>query len=174
MNPPERYSREGILAFARQFPFFRLLGLEVLDVEPGRSRTRLEHRPDLTQPAGILHGGVIASLVDTGIAHALLLTERFQELRDDDGALVSVDLRIRYFRPVSKGAVECESTVVRLGRKVVHAESVVTDDRGREVARGDSMYMAVPGEQIDRRVPADAEGTPEGTDPPPESEGERG
>lgn len=153
MTTPDRFSREGILEFARQFPFFRLLGLEVLEIEPGRSRTRLEHRPDLTQPAGILHGGVIASLVDTGIAHALLLTERFQELRDEDGALVSVDLRVKYFRPVSEGAVECESTVVRLGRKVVHAESVVRDDDGREVARGDSIYMAVPGEQLGRDAP---------------------
>lgn len=167
MTDPDRFSREGILAFARQFPFFRLLGLEVLEIEPGRSRTRLEHRPDLAQPAGILHGGVIASLVDTGIAHALLLTDRFRELRDDDGALVSVDLRVKYFRPVSDGTVECESTVVRLGRTVIHAESVVTDERDREVARGDSIYMAVPGSRIDRDAPThDGEGAPPAADGP--------
>ena len=35
-----------------------------------------------------MHGGVIASIIDSGIAHALLLTERFQELRDQGGALI--------------------------------------------------------------------------------------
>lgn len=144
----DRYSREGILAYAAQFPFFNLIGLEVLDLEPGWSRTRLEHRPDLTQPAGIMHGGVIASLIDTGIAHALLLTERFQELRGEGGALVSVDLRVKFFRPVSEAGVLCESKVTRLGRQIIHAESTVTNELGKEVARGDATYMAVTGARL--------------------------
>ena len=147
----DRYSREGILAFAAQFPFHNLIGLEVLDLEPGWSRARLKHRPDLNQPAGILHGGVIASLVDTGIAHALLLTERFQELRSEGGALVSIDLRVKYFRPVSQGDVVCESRVTRLGRQIIHAESLVTDPDGKEVARGDATYMAVTRERLERK-----------------------
>lgn len=147
----DRYSREGILAFAAQFPFFRLIGLEVVDLKPGWSKTRLEHREDLTQPAGIMHGGVIASVIDSGIAHALLLTERFQELREDGGALISVDLRVKYLRPVSDGVITCESTVLRLGRQVIHAEAVVTNEEGKEVARGDATYMAVTQARLERR-----------------------
>lgn len=150
MTKPDRYSREGILAFAAQFPFFNLLGVEVLDIAPGWSKARLAYRPDLVQPAGIMHGGVIATLVDTGIAHALLMTDRFQELREQQGALVSVDLRVKFLRPVSEGAVLCEATVVRLGRHLVHAEAVVTSENGKEVARGDAIYMVVPGGQIEQ------------------------
>lgn len=146
----DRFSREGILAFARQFPFFNLIGLEVVDLEPSWSKTRLAHREDLNQPAGIMHGGVIASLVDTGIAHALLLTDRFQELREEGGALVSIDLRIKYFRPVSDDAVVCESRVTRLGRQIIHAEAVVTNAQGKEVARGDATYMAVTRDRLER------------------------
>lgn len=149
-DAPDRYSKEGILAFAREFPFFRLIGLEVLDLAPGWSRTRLAYRADLAQPAGIMHGGVMASLVDTGIAHALLMTDRFRELREERGALVSVDLRVKYFRPVSEATIECESRVVRLGRQIIHAESVITGPDGKEVARGDATYMAVPGERVQR------------------------
>ena len=147
----DRFSREGILAFAAQFPFFRLIGLEVLDLEPGWSKTRLEHRPDLAQPAGIMHGGVIASIIDSGIAHALLLTERFQELRDQGGALISVDLRVKFLRPVSDGEIVCESKVLRLGRQIIHAEAVVTNAEGKEVARGDATYMAVTQARLERR-----------------------
>jgi uncharacterized protein (TIGR00369 family) len=145
-----RYSREGILAYAAQFPFFQLIGLEVLDLTPGWSKTRLEHRDDLAQPAGIMHGGVIASLIDSGIAHALLLTDRFQELRDDGGALISVDLRVKYIRPVSEGVVDCESTILRLGRQIIHAESIVTNAEGKDVARGDATYMAVTQDRLRR------------------------
>jgi len=110
----------------------------------------VSYRPDLTQPAGIMHGGVIATLIDTGIAHALLVTDRFQELREQNGALVSIDLRVKYLRPVSEGTIECEAKVVRLGRTILHAEALVTDDKGREVARGDATYLAVPGKQLER------------------------
>lgn len=150
MTAPDRYSKEGILAFAEEFPFFELIGLKILDVAPGWSKARLDHREDLSQPAGIMHGGVLATLIDTGIAHALLMTDRFQELRAERGALVSVDLRVKFLRPVSDGPVECESTVVRLGRRIQHVEAVVTNADGKEVARGDAIYMAVPGKQVER------------------------
>jgi acyl-CoA thioesterase len=150
VTTPDRYSREGILAFAEQFPFFQLIGLQVLDVAPGWSKASLEYRPDLVQPAGIMHGGMIASLLDTGIAHALLMTDRFQELREQRGALVSVDLRVKFLRPVSGGTVYCEATVVRLGRHIIHAEAVAKSEDGKEVARGDAIYMAIPRNQIER------------------------
>ena len=145
------FTPENVIEFAKTFPFFRLIGLEVVDVAPGRSTTRLAYRPDLTQPFGIMHGGVIASLVDTGIAQALLLTDRFQEVQQQGGAIVSVDLRIKYFRPVSEGTLTCESTIVRLGRQVIHAESVVTNEAGKEVARGDAIYMTVSPQQLQAR-----------------------
>ena len=150
MNIPDadRHTKDGIIAFAKEFPFFKLIGLEVVDLEPGWSRTRLEHRPDLSQPAGILHGGVLASLIDTGIAHALLLTDRFKELQKEGGGVVTIDLRVKYFRPVSGSAVTCDSTITRSGRKIIHAESVVTNHEGKEVARGDAIYMWIEGDQI--------------------------
>ena len=152
MLPPEYTAREDAIAFAADFPFFKLIGLEVLDVAPGRSTTRLAFRPDLTQPFGIMHGGVISTLIDTGIAHALILTDRFQQLRQEQGALVSIDLRVKFFRPVSEGILLCESTITRMGRQIIHAESIVTNDAGKEVARGDSIYMAVPGKQLQKKA----------------------
>ena len=144
-------SKEGVLAFAKTFPFFQLLGIEVLDVEPGWSKTRIIWRPELNQPAGILHGGVIASLVDTGIAHALILTDTFQRVLAQGGAMVSVDLRIKYLRPVSGGSIVCETRVPRVGRRITHASSSVKNAAGKEVATGDSIYMIVSGIDLQAR-----------------------
>src|SRR5262249_23504405 len=72
----EQY-RRGLAEFFREFPFFKLMGIELVSVEPYRARLRCAWRSDLCQPAGIMHGGVIATIVDTAIAQSLLLTPEF-------------------------------------------------------------------------------------------------
>lgn len=143
--------RQQLLAFCRDFPFFKLMGMELLEVDPGRAKISMTWRPDLCQPAGILHGGAIASLVDTSVAHALLLTPQSLEGKARGGHLVSVDLRIKYLRPVSSGQVFCEGRVTRLGRQIIHTAAVVLDPAGKEVATGDSIYMFVRPEQLQRQ-----------------------
>ena len=135
--------RERLFAEARQFPFFNLIGLELLDIEPGRSTARVAWRPDLTQPAGLMHGGVVASLVDTGTAYALLVCDELRDTLCAGGSLVTIDLRVKYLRPVSAGTITCKSRVTRMGRQIIHTEAVVTNEAGKEVARGDAIYTTV-------------------------------
>ena len=146
MTPPapdEQAYLELLRRRARELPFFRLIGLEVIDVEPGCSVLSIEHRDDLTQPVGILHGGVMATLIDTGIAYALLAREENHALIRSGGSLVAIDVRVKFFRPVSRGTITCASTVTRMGRRIMHGESIVTDHQGKEVARGDATYTTV-------------------------------
>lgn len=150
-HEPQTSNPAAMIEFARDFPFFKLIGLEILAMKPGWSKTRIRWRHDLTQPAGIMHGGIIAALIDTGIAHALTATEMFQELFAAGGSIVSVDLRVKYLRPVSEGAITCESKIPRLGRHIIHGESIVANDEGKEVARGDSIYMAIGADQLKQR-----------------------
>lgn len=157
MNAPDEQSanvlekqRQSLLKFAADFPFFKLLGMEIVDVGPGWSRMSAQWREDLCQPAGIMHGGVIASLVDTAIAHSILLTPEHLAARPKGGRLVSVDLRIKYLRPISTGRVYCDAKVTRMGRQIIHTAAVVTDDNGKEVATGDSIYMMVTTERLQK------------------------
>ena len=140
--------REAYLEFAKDLPFFNLIGLEIIDMGPGSSVCRMAMRDELRQPAGIMHGGMIATLIDTGIAHALLMTEAFQEVAKEGGGIVSVDLRVKYLRPVSDGVITCTSTIPKLGKQIIHGESIVNNSEGKEVARGDSIYVTVKGEQL--------------------------
>lgn len=145
-------TKEQLMAFFHEFPFFKLIGMKVLDMKPGWSKLEITYRHDLCQPAGIMHGGIIATLIDTGIAHAILLTDPYQDAIRQQGGIVSVDLRVKYLRPVSEGKIVCESKIPRLGRQIIHGESIVTNEQGKEVARGDSIYMAVAGEQYRRQA----------------------
>ncbi len=143
--------RQELVAHAKDFPFFELMGIELVEVEPGRAKMRMAWRKNLCQPAGIMHGGAIASLVDTSVAHSILLTARFLQAKAQGGHLVSVDLRIKYLRPVSSGIVTCEARAPRIGRQITHTSAVVTDAAGKEVAHGDSIYMIVSDGQLQKK-----------------------
>ena len=147
---------DGLRARAAALPFFRLIGLEVVDMRPGRSILTIRHRPDLAQPIGILHGGVTAALVDTGMAYAVLARDEIRPLVEAGGTVVAIDLRIKYFRPVAAGRLTCVSTVTRMGRRIIHGDSIVTNERDEEVARGDSIYATVNRDEVARH------GTPAG------------
>ena len=116
-------------------------------MQPGRSVLTIRHRTNLAQPIGILHGGVTATLVDTGIAYAVLASSEIRPLVEAGGTVVAIDLRIKYFRPVAAGMLTCVSTVTRMGRRIIHGESIVTNEQEKEVARGDSIYGAVQREE---------------------------
>ncbi|MEX0679170.1 MAG: PaaI family thioesterase [Pirellulales bacterium] len=143
--------RRGVIEFFNNFPFNKLLGMQLLEVEPGRARLSMSWRPDLCQPAGIIHGGAIASLVDTAIAHAILLTLPDVDSPTTGGRIVSVDLRLKYLRPVSEGQIFCDAHIVRAGRQIIHTAATVTNALGKEVALGDSIYMIVSGDQFRKR-----------------------
>ena len=144
-------ARQDLFRFFRDFPFFKLLGIELVEVDPGRAKLQMSWRPDLCQPAKIMHGGAIASLVDTAIAQSILLTPRYMEAHARGARIVSVDLRIKYLRPVSQGTIICEAHTPRVGRTISFCHATVTDDEGHEVAQGDSIYMIVEGDRLKKK-----------------------
>jgi uncharacterized protein (TIGR00369 family) len=143
--------RQALMKHFAECPFAKLIGMEILQIDPGRALLRMTYRPDLCQPAGIMHGGAIASLVDTSIAQSMLLTPQYMEAHERGARIVSVDLRIKYLRPVSEGQITCEAHTPRVGRTITHATAVVRDAAGKEVATGDSIYMIVEGERLKKR-----------------------
>lgn len=137
----DKRADQHLLDSLNSLEFFKLIGLRIVDLRPGWSRLEIDYRHDLCQPLGILHGGVIATMIDSGIAYALVLTEVAQQ----GAGWVSVDLRVKYLRPASAGTLVCESTIPRLGRQIIHGESIIRGADGKEIARGDSIYMVVGG-----------------------------
>jgi acyl-CoA thioesterase len=141
---PEKL-RAKLIEFARDFPFFKLVGYSVLDCGPRWAKCRLPYRDELRNPNGVLHGGVIATLIDASITQAMLMTDEYQVVRDTQGMLTTIDLHLKYLRPVTDGALTAEATIAHLGKRVVHAQCVVRDDAGKDIALGDATLMIVAG-----------------------------
>src|SRR5262245_49774235 len=103
-------------------PFLRLLGLSFDAARSDAATLSVGYRADLTQPTGILHGGLHALLIDTAIAQALLTTIR------PGFSVVTVRLDTNYFAPVRSGRIVASARVVRKGKRIAHGEAVVTDE----------------------------------------------
>lgn len=98
------------------------------------------------QPFGIVHGGVLATLIDTATFWAAFL-----RLPADDG-LVNIDLKLNYLEPVSSGMLTATGRCIRAGRWLSYAEANVTEADGKLVAHGTSTLMALPGKGLDLKV----------------------
>jgi uncharacterized protein (TIGR00369 family) len=134
--------------FAERFPLFRLLGVELLEFRSGFARTQIMLRDDLRNANGMLHGGIIATLIDITITQAMLMTEEYQRVRETRGTLSSVDLRVKYLRPLSSGHAICEATVPHLGKRISHASAIVKNAEDKPLAFGDSTILITLGDAV--------------------------
>ena len=116
-------------------PFAQLLGLELVSASRGVATLKLELRPELTQNYGILHGGAMASLIDTATAFAIV-----SQLTEPE-RFTTVDLTVNYLRPVPAGALTCTAHVIRAGRRLLTLSAEVHDDGGKLAAIAVSTYI---------------------------------
>lgn len=141
---PEKL-KQKLLEFARGFPFFQLVGFEVVDFGPCWAQCQVKARRELENPNGAVHGGIIATLIDATITQALLMTDEYQQVRDTQGSLSTVDLHVKYLRPARQGRLLCEANIIHLGKRIIHAQAAVRDEDGKELALGDASLMIVLG-----------------------------
>jgi acyl-CoA thioesterase len=116
-------------------PFARLLGIEIDSVEPGTATLGLSIRPELTQNHGVVHGGAIASLIDTATAFAIISLLAPRE------KVTTVDLTISYLRPLTTGRVTALAKVRRSGRRLFVVSADVFDDEGKLATTALSTYI---------------------------------
>lgn len=119
-----------------------LLGFTLAEIDFDRCRIDLTIRPSHFQPFGIIHGGVLATLIDTATFWA-----GFLRLPEDAG-LVNVDLKLNYLKAVTGGELRAEGRCLRPGRQISYTEASVRDASGELVAHGTSTLMALPGKGL--------------------------
>lgn len=114
--------KERLRAIIKTIPFVQLLGLELEEIERGAATLRLEMRDELMRNGGIAHGGVLASLIDTASAFAVM------SLLEPGKSTTTIDLTIQYLRPLTKGKARAHARVLRAGRRVAVVSVDVTND----------------------------------------------
>jgi uncharacterized protein (TIGR00369 family) len=106
--------------------FAGLVGVKWLDDDPGHTRARVEVREELLQPFGLLHGGVLATLVESACSRATALA-----VIGDGMAAMGQSISVNFARPVSSGSAEVRARARHRGRTTWIWEAEVLDDEER-------------------------------------------
>ena len=100
--------------------FTRLVGAEVVSVEPGVVVMALDRRPEVLQQAGLFHGGVLAYLVDNATtAAAATVIDRTKR------TVITAEYKINLVAPSTGDRLTCRAEVVKPGRSLTVVEAKV-------------------------------------------------
>ena len=116
-------------------PYAKLIGLELGEMRPGEANFHLDIRNELKQNQGVVHGGAVASLIDTAAAFAVAT-------RLESGERVTTtDLTIHYLQPITSGRLTATARIVRGGRRLFVLSVEVRSDQQVVVATAVTSYI---------------------------------
>jgi len=118
-------------------PYAKFLGLELGAIRPGEVSIHLEVRDELKQNQGVVHGGAIASLIDTASAFAVLTQI------DVDERVTTTDLTIHYLRPATTGRMTATARILRGGRRLFVLSVDVHDKDKALIATAVTTYIKI-------------------------------
>ena len=119
----------------------RTLGYDVVAAERGRVLVAVEPSDEHLNPAGTVHGGLAATLLDSAMGLAV------QSTLEKGFAQTTVEFKISLMRPITPetGRITAEGRVLNCGRRVGTAEGRLTDDNGRLLAHGTTTCLIFEG-----------------------------
>lgn len=118
----------------------RTLGYDVVEAERGRVVVTLVPTGEHLNPAGTVHGGLTATLLDSCMGLAI------QSTLDKEVSQTTLEFKISLIRPIvpETGEVRAEGKVLNAGRRIGTAEGRVVDAQGRLLAHGTTTCLIFP------------------------------
>jgi acyl-CoA thioesterase len=114
-------------------PFVQHVGIEIGEQRAGFSTCVLTVAPHHFNSSGVVHGGAVFTLADTGMGAALI-----PALQEGERC-ATIEIKITYFKPVVAGVLTCNTEIINRGKSVAHLESSVYS-AGVLVARASGSY----------------------------------
>ena len=131
------WTRDALQARIDRAPFNAWLGLELQDWGHGTIALRLRTRPEVLGHAAInaLHGGILASILDTACSMAVVTAT--------GESVYTVDIRVDFLRPATAEVYTIQAKVARLGRTLATADAEVIAEDGQQVACGRAVLQHI-------------------------------
>ncbi len=120
-------------------PIAALLGLHIVQAEPGVVVMEAIPTADFLNPYGTVHAGWASTLLDSAMSLAV------QTLMPPGQAQTTLELKVNLVRAVmpDTGIVRAQGRVIHAGRQVATAEAKLHDPKGRLLAHGTCTCMVV-------------------------------
>ncbi len=114
------------LPYLAEHGFDALYGLEYVAMSDGVMTGRVRVRDELKQPAGLVHGGVYAS-----IAESLASIGTAIAVADDGKFAMGLSNQTSFLRPIVEGTIHATAKARHRGRSTWVWEVEIADDQGR-------------------------------------------
>lgn len=101
-----------------RIPYYSTLGFELQEISNGRAIFEIKIRDKLTQ-YGLIHGGVLASLVDSICAYTAI------SLILPKGYVTTIDLQVEFLKPVSSGRLKAIAKCIKSGKNIFFCKAKV-------------------------------------------------
>ena len=110
-------------------PVGRWLNGRLTDIQEGSMEVEFTVREDMTNPMGVLHGGIASTILDEVVGTMVYALGR-------DFAYVSVNLNCDFLHAARIGdVITAKAKVIRAGKNIVHVEGTITDQESRIIAK---------------------------------------
>jgi uncharacterized protein (TIGR00369 family) len=106
--------------------FDALLGTEWLDDDPDHARVRVPMRDELRQPVGLLHGGVMSTLVESVCSRATALA-----VGGEGMMAMGQSISVNFIRPITEGTAEVHARARHRGRTTWVWDAEVKNSDGK-------------------------------------------
>ncbi|AGA69474.1 hypothetical protein Desdi_2029 [Desulfitobacterium dichloroeliminans LMG P-21439] len=116
---------------------WRYLGIDIITNEQGKRGVKINNTDDLKQVHGSLHGGIIATAIDTAMAVAV------NETIGPDHYAVTVELKVNYLLPVVDSDIYAYANLVKAGKRLFIGTINVYDENDSLVAIGSSTFSLI-------------------------------
>ena len=110
---------ETLIHGTNKCPYFTLLSMKLLQFDIGRSLLQIDVQDKHLQPFGMVHGGVFSSIIDAAAFWAV-----YPDV-DENSGLTSVDLKLNYLAPSSRGKLIATGRRIKLGKTLGLGEAEV-------------------------------------------------
>jgi uncharacterized protein (TIGR00369 family) len=122
-------------------PMAETLGYDIVEASRGRVVAAAEPHARHRNPAGTVHGGLAATLLDTCMGLAI------QTMLDKGVGHTTLEFKISLVRAITPktGLVRAEGKVITCGRRIGTAEGWLTDKDGRVLAHGTTTCLIFEG-----------------------------
>ncbi len=136
--------------YVNRMPFDRLLGISIDTLTPTNIFVRIDMREQLIGNfiRGILHGGVISSVLDLtgGLIASVELLKHLQECGPEEIAgrlsrIGTIDLRVDFLRAGKGASFTASGSVLRRGNKVAVIRTELYNDQELLIAAGTGTYL---------------------------------
>jgi uncharacterized protein (TIGR00369 family) len=115
------------------------LGFVPRESSPGTATWEYEVDPEHFNPNGVLHGGVLMSLLDTAMGHAVA------EMVVHEGRFnAAAQMNVHFTAPIRRGVIRARAEVRKLGKRLAVVDAEATDDEGRVVGIATATHALLP------------------------------